>query len=495
MKKIKKISIFIITVILVLQMAIPSFSAGEINNPVIQAEEEKHLVYENNEQIPNRMLMLNQQPVYKLSSEDEVNNNYVSNKYAELKRPEIVNTIKFGYPNFTKEKLNCETDFEAYIATQEAIYTMYNNRDLSKYQIRDEKGQRIYNAMEQILENARTKTFQEDLEINLVEINSELVEEDEKYMAKEYKVTLNRPILLGTIAVESGDGIKLSKNEIHDEENFKILIPKSKLSQNINIKLILYMQHLNLKLATNTQMPQNKGQIYLDPIYYSNFKYKLNIKTGGFSTIKITNIDKKTENPIEGSKFQLLDKELNIIKDGLVTDSNGRINIENIAKGKYYLKQTEAVDNYCLNKTNLMIEVTGEETVINVKVINDIMEKEKTETLEKEVILNEENKEIEEINNKEITNIYTSNIYKDITNNEHIQEENTYNLFENTNDKKTIDTTRRDNIYRNAIKSEIQNTHSIPNINNVKMTKEDFINLMELVTSSTGVEKLPEAGK
>lgn len=495
MKKIRKTCAFIVTLIITLQIVVPSFASGTINNPIIKMEEEKCLTYENNEQIPYRMLELNQQPVYRISSEEETSTNYISNNYTELENQEIINTIKFGYPSYSKEELNCETDFEAYIATQEAIYTIYNHRDFSKYQIRNEKGQRIYNAMEKILQNARTKTFQEELEINIIELNNELVEENQYYMAKEYKVTFNRPIMLGTILIESGEGIQVSKREIHGNDNIKILIPKNVLSQNINVRLIAYIQNFNMKLATNTQTPQNKGQIYLEPTY-SSMEHKINIKTGGsFSTIKIVNINKATNTPIYGNKFQLLDEDLNIVRDNLTTDREGKIKLENIAKGKYYLKQTEVVDGYCINKTNIMIEVSGHERIINVKVVSDTKKKQKTETLEQEIILNEENKDIEAINNKEITKINTSNIYKDITNNQHIKEENIYNLFQNSYDKISIDTIRRDNVYRNSIKSKVQEFYDFPNSNDVKMTKEDFINLMELVTSRTGIEKLPEAGK
>lgn len=494
MKNIKKTCIFLIAIIAILQIVVPCYATGTINNPIIHAQEEKHLTYENNEQIPNRMLLLNQQAIYKLSSEDEANTNYITNNYTELENQEIINVIKFGYPNYSKEDLNCQTNFEAYIATQEAIYTIYNHRELSKYNIKDEKGQRIYNAIEKILQKARDKLFPEKLELNFIEKNNELIEENEKYMAKEYKLTLNKPIMLGTIVVESGEGIKLSKDEIHGEESFKVLIPKNRLSQNINIKLTAYTQNLSMKLATNTNLQNNKGQIYIEPTYNSK-EYKLNIKTGEFSTIKISNINKATNTPIQGNKFQLLDKELNVIQDNLITDVNGKINLENISKGRYYLKQTEVVDGYCINKTNVIIEVTGEESVINVKVVSDSIKNEKTETLEKEIILNEENKEIEEINKKEITSIYTSNIYKDIINDKHTQEENTYNYFENVHDKVSIDTLRRDNIYKNTISSKIQDASGIPNVNNVKMTKEDFINLMELVTSNVGIEKLPKAGK
>lgn len=494
MNKTNKICIFIIIAVVVLQIATASYASNKIYNPIIQQEEPKHITYENNEQYTDKMLIYNQQPVYRISADNEGNTNYISNHFGIFGSQDIVNVVKYGYPNFTKEELNCNSEFEAYVATQESIYTIFHGRDINKYEIKDEKGARIYNALKQIVQKAELNTFQEELQLELIEVNNELVEENDTYMSKEYRVELNRPIMLGILNVESGQGIELSKTQIHGEENFKILIPKNKLSQNINVKLTVYVEDFNITIGKNTQMPQYAGQLYLEP-RYSNKEYKINAKTSDISTIKITNINKETKTPVQGNKFELLNKELEVVKNELITDIEGQITIENIPKGTYYLKQIEAVEGYCVNKTNMLIEVTGEESIINVKIISDSEKNEKIETLEKEINLNEENINIEEINNKEIINQNNKNTYKDITNN--TIEKNYYNnnKFVNTNNIRNIEEIVRENEYNNIIKETCENIgETIYAYYNKTMTKEDFLNFIELITSNPDITRLPEAG-
>lgn len=491
LKRFNKLFITIILIMLLMQITVGSFAANKAYNPIIIEQDEKHLIYENNNQYADKMLEISEQTVYRLSSEDEGNNNYVSDNFVDFENEAIMNLIKFGYPNYSKEELNCNTDFEAYVATQEAIYTIYNNRNIRNYVIKDEKGQRIYNAMEQIIQRAQSSQFEENLSVQIDLVNKEKVE-DEEYVRKEYKITMNRPIMLGILSVDVGDGVKLSKTEIHGGENFELLIPKDKVSQNVSIKLVAYMKNFNMKLGTNAQ--EGSGQIYLQPTY-SNKEYKFNlIKAGNNSTIKITNIDKQTKTPICGNKFQLLNRDLEVVKDALVTDINGQIIVKNITNGIYYLQQTEAIEGYCINKTKVLIQLTGDVSVINVKIVSDSEKNETVENLEKEINLEEENKNIEEINNKEITNIYTNNIYKDIINHDKIKEQYNNNGFFNTTNIKDTYSMEKNNIYLNTIEQEFREIMNDSNVYTKNMTKDDFINFMELVTSNIGVERIPEAG-
>lgn len=490
----KKIKLIAIVFLMIMQIAISSFAVN-IAQPACQKEEEKHLIYQNNEDCLDRMILVNSEPAYKLSSKYENDFNYKVDNLIELDNKEIIKILQFGYPYKTTEELNCNDEFEVYVATQEAIYTVYDNRDINSYEIKDEKGERIYNAMKLIIENAKSYNFEKELNLQIIALNDELVDDETQsdYMKKEYEIKANRPIRAATIAVETGEGIILSKNYINKEEKFKVLIPKDNLTQNINIKITLSVKDYQMQYGTANENTEKSGVIYLHE-NFTKHDYNINIKKGELSTIKITNIDKTKRTGIEGNKFELLDENFAIVKSDLVTDNYGKITIENIPKGTYYLKQTETTGEYCVNKTNMLIEVTGEERIINVKITNDVMKNEKTETLEKEINIEEENQNIEQINNKEITNIYSTNTYKDITNNTIQKNRYNNNDFVNTNNVKNLQTIRTKNSYRNLIEQIYNDPSSISNEYNYNMTKEDFMNLFQLITSNSGIERLPKAG-
>lgn len=490
MKKANKKIISTTILLIILLVQVTSF-ATQRYYPTIEQEDSKHLIYGNNEQNLDRMSKLNGQVTYRITSEDEERFDYTISNYTEFQEQEIIKIIKSGYPYKTKEQLKCNTEFQAYIATQEAIYTIKNNRNINQYVIKDEIGQIIYNAMKQIIENAKNSEQQKELYLDFIEINKELMQDEENpdYMKKEYKIISNKPILKGTIIIETGENVRLSKTEIQGEENFKILIPKNNLSQNINIKLIVKPKEYNIKLGTHPSLSMYSGQICFEETGIEK-EYKLNIKNGELTTLKITNIDKKTNTPIQGNKFQLLDQDLQITKDNLTTNEKGQITIQNLQKGTYHLKQIQAKQGYCVNKTNMLIQVTGEESIINIKITNDSQKNETIQTMEKEVNLQEENKNVEQTNNKEITNIYNKNTYKDIINNTISQNQYNNREFINTNN---INTEKND-IYQNLIQEFYNQTSTIANTYNENMTKQDFINLIQLATANSNIDRLPEAG-
>ncbi len=495
MKKIKnKLIIFSIIFTILIQMGVVSFAARY--SVSISKQEAKHLIYDGNGSNMDQMANVNSNAIYKLSSVKEEKFNYVIHEVTTFEEQEIIDIIHAGYPYKTKEELKCDSEFEAYVATQEAIYTVYDKRELSKYQAKDAMGQRIYDAMIQILEEAKKGiAIPENLNFEIKELNKEFVQDEEKtdYMKKEYKIIANRPVLVRNISAKTGEEILLSKTNAIQGETFKVLIPKSKQLQNINVELQVLVKNYEIELCNNTNIHEQGGMLHIKPEHiYEN--YKLNVKNGDVSTLKITNKDKTNKTIIQGNKFELLNEELEPIKTNLITNELGQIIIENLPKGTYYLKQTETVENYFVNKTNMLIQVTGEESIINVNILSDSEENEKIETLEKEINLEEQSKTVEENNNKQITNIYTKNTYRDITNNTIQQSHYNNNDFVNTTNIKTEKDIEKNNVYRNLIEKFYKEVSSVSNTYDENMTEEDFINLIELVASNSNVERLPEAG-
>lgn len=82
-------------------------------------------------------------------------------------------------------------------------------------------------------------------------------------------------------------------------------------------------------------------------------------KKGNLKLIKIDG--ENSEIKLEGVKFNLIDKDGNIVKH-LITDKNGEIILNDLPIGKYYLKEIETNKNYILNEETMEVNVEGGKT-------------------------------------------------------------------------------------------------------------------------------------
>ena len=269
----------------------------------------------------------------------------------------IWRTIINGYPYKTPEELGCNTKEEAFLATKQAVYCAIYDRDPNTYIATDEIGERTKNALIQIVTNARNSTEikqSADLEIEDVTEKWEQDTINKRYLSKKFKINANSTINSYSVKLEelNIDGVKIvnenneKKTEFNYGEIFKIIIPIKNITAdgNFNIKVngkvatkpILY----GYSSDTNLQDYALTGNIYEDgsgekKVYYTKNETK----------IKILKLDEQG-NPLEGVKFSLLDENKCVIQTELITDKEGKITIENIIPGTYYLEETDALNGY-----------------------------------------------------------------------------------------------------------------------------------------------------
>ena len=78
--------------------------------------------------------------------------------------------------------------------------------------------------------------------------------------------------------------------------------------------------------------------------------------------------------PLPGARFKILDANGYTLQKDLVTDSDGRIWVSNLAPGRYQVMETEAPSGYHLDATPVSFEVAseaeGEPAAMEVKAIN-----------------------------------------------------------------------------------------------------------------------------
>src|SRR5699024_1335934 len=76
----------------------------------------------------------------------------------------------------------------------------------------------------------------------------------------------------------------------------------------------------------------------------------------------LTNTDAETKNHIAGATFELLDSTGKVIQSGLVTDSSGKLAIDDLPVGDYSLVETAAAPGYELDATPLNFTIALNQT-------------------------------------------------------------------------------------------------------------------------------------
>ena len=107
---------------------------------------------------------------------------------------------------------------------------------------------------------------------------------------------------------------------------------------------------------------------------------------------KITIIKQASEDNLrlEGVEFELLDENKNVVYSGYKTDKNGKIEIENLIPGIYYIKEVNTIDGYIKNDELIKVEIElNQEVTITVNNRKKEKEPETKNNIEKEIITKE----------------------------------------------------------------------------------------------------------
>lgn len=438
----------------------------------------------------NLILDYNDNVVYQ-KSEDQKDIQGTINKKQKVSNSTIIEILNNGYPNKTPQELGCDNIEEAYMATQEAIYTIVDNKNIDNYTLYNESGRKVINAMKTILNNSLSAD-----KIITIDAIEDKWEEEGGYLTKQYRINLLRQIYNSTINIEESD-IKVTdingveKSTFTNEDIIKILIPKDAEIQSLDIKLRGQLQEVGGYICDDIN---GKEYIYVQQDYYDIETIK-NIKVKELLNVKIINKDNDTKEPIVGNEFELY-QENQLIKSNLITDSNGEILIENLPIGIYSLKQANVIEGYSKLLSNIEINLEAVNKLTTVNINNSKTKVEESTNHNQEINVIEENKEIQENNVTDVLNINTENVFKDI-----INETNEVNLcnrneFINTTNIKNIKNIKRNKTYNNTIEKENVEEIILNDSQNYEMTREDFINYMDNIKlGNNDVPTLPLTGK
>lgn len=300
-----------------------------------------------------------------------------------------------GYPYKSLEELGVESKNEAYSATQAAVYSALENRNVSDYEADSSSGgKRTLKAYLKIMEDAKNcnEIMNAKLEIKPISEKWEIDENEVDAVSKTY--TLNSNMSIGTVSVklngENLENIKITdmngnpKNDFLVNENFKIIVPISLLTSDLELKI-----NANSNLITNP-IWFGKTTIEGTQNYALTGSTTENIEINyedsvpkNTSKIIIIKQEQGTDKRLEGVKFNLLNSSNDVVNQDLITNENGEIILEYLIPGTYYLQETETLENYNLKEDTIEINLKLNEEC---KIIVDNTKKEipKIEEIEEE---------------------------------------------------------------------------------------------------------------
>ena len=305
-----------------------------------------------------------------------------------------------GYPYKTIGELGVANEKEAFTATKHAIYSYTHGNQLSDYEAIGEAGQRTLNAMYKIINDANNSSeVQVSNKVDILKLQ-ETWEQDSissQYVSKTYKVTAKTNIDKYTVDVtdENGQiiqGMKITdetneeKGEFNSDEVFKILIPIKQMTEDRSIKINIETK-VETKPILYGKAPSSNLQDYA--LTASTYEDGTGETQDNYSKNKtkliIIKQDKETKEKLQGVEFQLLDENKNVIYTNLETDENGKIEVENLIPGKYYIKETRTVSGYeiyedlieaniSLNEEMTVTVNNHEEEIVEIEKITDNQE-------------------------------------------------------------------------------------------------------------------------
>ncbi len=345
---------------------------------------------------------------------------YTVNVEKEINNVNVWRAIINGYPYKTPQQLGCNSDIEAYAATKLAVYDALYTYDWSDFEKITEQGERILEAAKKIANTARSSKEVKKIATIGIKIKDEewkIDENDSNYVSKTYKVSTTATAHKYNVTISGEDSEDIiiqdtsgkTKTTFNKTEDFKLLVPISRLDKNGSFKITVTADMETYPILYG-KSPSSDFQDYAltgenletDSVTITEKFYKNETK------IKIIKKDAKTGETIQGAKFNIKNELDEIVYADLITNEEGYAIIENVTPGKYYIEEVKAPDDYVLYDGIIEIEV-GLNEVYTVNVENQREEAKHLpppkgeKDIEVEVAPEEEKETPPEIGEKEVT--------------------------------------------------------------------------------------------
>ena len=277
-----------------------------------------------------------------------------------------------GYPYKTIEELGVANKEEAFTATKQAVYCYIHGNNLEDYESIGEAGERTLRAMKNIINNAQNSN--ETKISSTITINKNISEwkQDEKeknYVSKFYSIHAGANIenYKVTITKENGSdlgGLKLTdennqeKAEFSPNEKFKILVPIKNMTEKTNFNIAIEAK-VETKPVLYGMAPNSGYQDYaLTAATYEDGTGNVKDEYQKNETkIIIVKKDQEDGKLLQGVEFELLNENRETVYADLKTNEEGKIFVENLVPGIYYIEETKTIDGYQRYNQPIKVEI------------------------------------------------------------------------------------------------------------------------------------------
>lgn len=275
-----------------------------------------------------------------------------------------------GYPYKTPEEMGVYNEYDAFLATKQAIYSiLYNTTVDTHYRGGNERGVKVYNAIRHMVNEGRNGTYTpQDANVTINKVGE--LKEEANYYSQEYsvgsRVSMSTYTIINALNMPSGAYIAdlngNKKTTFNGGDNFKVMIPKSSMRQdfdiiiNISSKCKSYPVFYGQTTVAGTQ----NYLITADP--YGDFVGRTNLQIkGNTSVLKIKKIDEETKEPLAGVTFELKGENGKVIGT-YTTNSSGEIEIKDLYPQTVTLTEISTKDEYVLNSTPATVKLEWNKT-------------------------------------------------------------------------------------------------------------------------------------
>ena len=291
-----------------------------------------------------------------------------------------------GFPYKTPAEMGVPDERSAFAVTKQAVYAVLDGRDTSRYSGVDEIGNQMADAVRRLVDIGRngTQTYQDPV-INVSSISPAGVDSiDSNYISQTFNVSseVNMKdinVILDTFSAPTGTKVtdvnNNEKTNFNKGENFKVLVPRENIKDEITVQFTLSGQCETYPILFGKAPSENVQDYVLttDPFVVStaksqmNYKPSVDIEIDKISSGESEITGKGEGEPLEGAKFNVKSEDGSFNKD-YYTDANGKITLSNMDIQKYIITELESAKYYLLNK-DTQVEVTPEHDGDDQKVV------------------------------------------------------------------------------------------------------------------------------
>lgn len=293
-----------------------------------------------------------------------------------------------GFPYKSHEEMGLDNDYQAFAVTKQAVYSVLDGRDTSKYFGATEVGNRMANKIRELTDIGRngSQTYSDPV-INVNPITTAGVDnKDSNYVSQTFTVDSQvnmkdiRVILNGQSApadtkiVDENNNIKTTFNK---GDKFKVLVPRKNINSSINIQFSVTGQCGTYPILFG-KAPNSNLQNYVlttDPFIMTNTKANMNYKpTGTIEVEKVSNGDSEilgtqTGSGLKGAVFTVKSKDGTYEKE-VTTDEYGKFILSGLDLKEYVISEKLAPDYYLKNKDvefEVKLEYDGDKKELTVE--------------------------------------------------------------------------------------------------------------------------------